>query len=440
MASINFRTKGKDKPESTIYVTFRNGRNCALEVSSKIVAPNSNWIARGKVVNKEGHEKYIRTNLQAKLDALRAKISSDLVANKQYTKEWLQLVVDDFHGITPEQDDKLTDYFDKYIEHKKFEVGDDLSPHTLKTYVTSKNRIKEFEKYQIEKKKRTKEYSLNEVGLEFKSDFIRWAKHEVKYSPASFMKTLKQIKPVLKYARDLQIQIDEAYLKDTKSLSQSKNSKDKQRLPPLYLNLSEINSLRKFKGSDYLENARDWLVISCWTACRVGDLMNLNSSNIEITISGEKSIRYQQNKVGIEVVTPYHDHVAEIIERNGGEFPRPISDVKYNLYIKELCKRVGMTQIIKGEKTIVLEDGVSKRKVRGLFPKHELIASHVGRRSFASNHYGLLPTEVIMLVTGHESIKQFLEYVGKKSDEHIDIMHKFYQDQKEKQASKATIQ
>ena len=42
-----------------------------------------------------------------------------------------------------------------------------------------------------------------------------------------------------------------------------------------------------------------------------------------------------------------HKDVLEIVERLGN-FPRPISDVKFNLWIKQVCKNVGMLEQIKG--------------------------------------------------------------------------------------------
>jgi hypothetical protein len=68
----------------------------------------------------------------------------------------------------------------------------------------------------------------------------------------------------------------------------------------------------------------------------------------------------------------------------------------------------------------------SKRKVFGLYPKFELVTSHIGRRSFATNHYGRLRNFSIMLVTGHKTESQFLEYIGKRNTDHINDFHKYY--------------
>jgi hypothetical protein len=85
---------------------------------------------------------------------------------------------------------------------------------------------------------------------------------------------------------------------------------------------------------------------------------------------------------------------------------------------------VGINELIEGSKM----DSKSKRKESGVFPKYELLSTHTGRRSFASNHYGKFPIEMLMLVTGHKSIAQFLEYVGENPDEHISTLNKYYRE------------
>ena len=39
--------------------------------------------------------------------------------------------------------------------------------------------------------------------------------------------------------------------------------------------------------------------------------------------------------------------------------------------------------------------------------------SHIGRRSFATNNYGTIPTALLIGVTGHSTETMFLEYIGK---------------------------
>ena len=77
----------------------------------------------------------------------------------------------------------------------------------------------------------------------------------------------------------------------------------------------------------------------------------------------------------------------------------------------------GLTEITEGAKLIeitVTENGKKEtvfRKKFGKYPKYELISSHICRRTFATNLYGKLDTLTIMKITGHQTEKQFLDYI-----------------------------
>ncbi|HHT22615.1 MAG TPA: hypothetical protein GXZ87_04795 [Bacteroidales bacterium] len=68
---------------------------------------------------------------------------------------------------------------------------------------------------------------------------------------------------------------------------------------------------------------------------------------------------------------------------------------------------------IEGKVATVTDLGI--RKEVGIYPKWQLITSHVGRRSFATNFYGKLPTSFIKDITGHGTEAMLLKYIGKTS-------------------------
>jgi len=109
--------------------------------------------------------------------------------------------------------------------------------------------------------------------------------------------------------------------------------------------------------------------------------------------------------------------VYNILKKRNGNFPRNISDQKFNTYIKKVAEIAGLTEITEGAKLIeitVTENGKKEtvfRKKFGKYPKYELISSHICRRTFATNLYGKLDTLTIMKITGHQTEKQFLDYI-----------------------------
>ena len=113
------------------------------------------------------------------------------------------------------------------------------------------------------------------------------------------------------------------------------------------------------------------------------------------------------------MAVPLVSTIVEILNKRNGEFPRPISSQKYNDYIKLVCKEAKLTDKIHGSKVIVYENG-RKRTEKGKFEKWELVSSHIGRRSYATNNFDKIPLRLVMNVTGHTTEKMFLNYIQKK--------------------------
>jgi len=67
-----------------------------------------------------------------------------------------------------------------------------------------------------------------------------------------------------------------------------------------------------------------------------------------------------------------------------------------------------------------------------VFAKHQLVTSHICRRSFASNLYGELPNMAIMGITGHKTETQFLKYIKITPKENANKLKEYWAKQNEK--------
>lgn len=406
MANLKFRVRGKSE-NAPIYIKFSDGRTNHIELKTRfIINPKYFNNKTGKV--RQIAEFLEKDNLQSDLNNLDSAIRKTFNTTTVYTKEWLQTEMNRFHGINPDNEKRFTfrEMYDLFIEYKKYSELDRVEDSTLKSYNTTLTRFKAFEKWKEET------YFIDEIGSDFKDEFVKWAKTVENYQPRTYKKSLIQIRAVCKYAKfKKKIEIDESIFEADGVETKKKKKKDEV-FP--HLTFEDIDKLMKFNGLDYLTNARDWLVISCWVGCRVSDLMELSTDKIILTIKGERALHYTQVKTGRDVEAPLHYHVEEILKRNDG-FPRPISHQRYNDYIKDVCEAAKINEVITGSKM----DNETNRKITGKFPKYELITSHIGRRSFATNHYGKFTNHQIMQVTGHSTERQFLEYIGKRDTEHI---------------------
>ncbi|MBS9768317.1 MAG: hypothetical protein KGV44_12390 [Flavobacteriaceae bacterium] len=101
--------------------------------------------------------------------------------------------------------------------------------------------------------------------------------------------------------------------------------------------------------------------------------------------------------------------------------PYPITLQNLSNHFKELGKLAGIDTPTMGLKR------VNGRGVKKLRPKYEYLSTHTGRRSFATNHFGKLDTEMIMKVTGHARRDTFLKYIGKDENLHLDAFFDYYE-------------
>jgi len=171
------------------------------------------------------------------------------------------------------------------------------------------------------------------------------------------------------------------------------------------LNEDEISTIKNVDVPVHLKAAKDWLIISCYTGQRVSDFMNFNLDMMEI-LDGKPCLSFTQQKTQKNILLPLHPTALIIMSNNGHSFPHKMTAQKYNEQIKEVTRLAGITTLVK----------VRKRKgfraSEQLIPKCDAITSHIGRRSFATNFYGKIPTALLMDATGHSTEQMFQRYIS----------------------------
>ena len=427
MATLKFTVRGTSNP-STIYARFTDGRKLHIIAKTDFLINPEFW-DEVKSTPKQKANNPEKLNLGIELGKLNTKIFQEYEKDKgtgiQFNKEWLELVIAKFKNPQLEQKtEHLIDLVREYQTEMKTKINPktkrQIAQTTIRNFNTTLMRLDKFEKH------KKKQYLINEIDLNFFREFVRFEKENLLLAQNSISKDIKQIKTVCIDAKEKGFEINKQV--EYKSFNVP-NEKLEEKGKKLFVTIteSEIELIKKFKGVDYLENARDWLIIGCWTGCRVNDLMKLSKNNILMTPQGQKFIRYTQSKTGKQVDIPIHSHVNEILERLNG-FPRPITDVKFNEYIKIVCKQAGIIDEVQGSK----QNKDTHRKEVGTFQKYELIRSHTCRRSFATNHYNKLSNKLIMAVTGHATEQMLLNYIGETENTHLeDFLNVWSNDKKE---------
>lgn len=424
MPSAQYRIKTNNKLNS-ILLRFKQGNQFDTEASTGIKAPKGKFSSSQQRINLTDEVDYKKLN--AKLRDLKVHIekqySSDSVDGVIINNKWLRANIDSFLNRKSNEkaiDEKLflSSFMQYFIDTAKKRLDNPNNPinyRTIQHYETTKRKLNDYEKFSGVLVK------LTDVDISFHESFIEYLGDEQKLNPNTIGGYLSVIKRACNKAEIKGYEVNKSY-------KSSDFSKPSNKTLDTYLSLSEIDKIFNHKfNKDYLDNARDWLIIGVWTGLRISDLLSLKKTDIK-----ESYIEKHTKKTDFLVIIPLHSQVKAILNKRSGVFPRNISDPKFNLYIKEVCMEVGLTEVIEGSKMapiILQEKGKKKkiyRKVRNKYKKHELISSHVCRRSFATNLYGKLDTLTIMNITGHKTESQFLKYIKITPKEHADKLRAYW--------------
>ena len=110
------------------------------------------------------------------------------------------------------------------------------------------------------------------------------------------------------------------------------------------------------------------------------------------------------------------------MEKYNGTLPPVISNQKFNDYLKDVAKAAELN----GREHKSITKGGIRRTVT--HEKWELVTTHTGRRSFATNLYKAgFPSLSIMQVTGHKTEAAFLKYIKVTPREHAQKLKEFWQ-------------
>jgi integrase len=405
MATISFLFRStKEEAPLTVRLLFRhNNTDFVYGTVTKVIVTKEYWTKHHtkKVKVSEILNKKIEINEELGKIQKFLMDSFDKAYPENVDKDWLVNRVKAYYNPDEKTEalpEDLLGYLDKYLELKK----NDLATNTIKKINVIKQLLIRYQQ-QI-----NKPLNLTDINLNFKVDFEKYCL-ENNYAPNTIGIAFKFIKTICNHAKANGLEVSNQLI----------NVKAKQtKVESIYLSFEELEKIQKAKLKGYnpqYEIARDWLIISCYTGQRISDFMRFTDKMVRVE-NGKSLIEFTQIKTGKIMTVPLHQKVLEILKKRKGKFPEPIVDQKYNLYIKEVCRIAKINEKVLGSlKTEIKEDSGIYRKETGNFEKYKLVTSHIGRRSFATNYYGKIPTTFLIYVTGHTTETMFLNYIGKSN-------------------------
>jgi len=386
----------KKSGNAKVNFRYRNGRQ-DIVLSTPFYINAESWDSVNECYNQSLRKKSPRNEIDKetnkaidtfnnKLSQFRVELDHFIISqNYVVTSESLQKFLDLKYTIKKKVTKENTipnqfyDFVGYYIEQKsRYSIGKQkpITEGTIKKYNVIRNKVRKI----------NQQLKLADINDKFRDIFTQW-NIKNKYSITTIVKELKIIKGFVKFAEIKKLKIN----REVESWTFHIPQKD-YKYPTLdFSDLKKIS--QQHFDQDYLDNARDWLLIGCFTGQRVSDLLNLKKS----MIVQDDYISFKQKKTGQELTIYLLTLVKDILKKRDGEFPRKICDQRFNEYIKTVCEKSGIDKNIKGGKMI------DKRKVDGIYPKWELVTSHICRRTFVTLFRHILGDEGVIINTGHKT-------------------------------------
>lgn len=329
---------------------------------------------------------------------------SEILSIRDITGNWLKQIILTFNNEQPiTKSDFLTEYaqhFTDSLKNRTYKRGGVQYPYqqnTINKYQNFTRQLVDYEKH-IGKK-----LYISDVDEDFNSEFLEFltgVQNLAVNTKGMFVKRLKTI-------------VKDAELNDKRVNPKYKNIKGFEAENIVtFLTFQEIDQVIETKmPTNRLQIAKDWLIISCYSAQRISDLFRLTKKNIQ-TIDGGDYLVFKQYKTKLAVEIPIHYHIESILERYKGNFPPNLSE-------NEQSNRSMLSKLIKEVCNISkIRDRERGRYngIEGTYPKWKLITNHSGRRSFCCNFYNLpdWTNAMIMNISGHVNEKSFYKYIDRE--------------------------
>ena len=279
--------------------------------------------------------------------------------------------------------------YDEFISHQE----DNFEPLTVKKHKTAKALLEEYCK-----KKGISNLYLPDINERFYKDFTSFLKKTKKHAPQTINKYQASLKTFLQFLTDELGLNQEMVHKGFKKASKKMEGGSK-----IVLLKEHVRKLIEWEPTNKrYELVRDLFLFQIFTGIRYSDLVNVNKSYVI-----DNSLSFEMWKVQKQVLIPLHPKAREILIKYNyklGEQCKALQN--YNLDIKTVCQKAGITENFKSLKIKL------NRKVSDDTPLYKLVSTHVGRTTFITHALisGITPF-VVMTYTGHEKVETLAAYM-----------------------------
>lgn len=292
-------------------------------------------------------------------------------------------------AVVVEQPVKLSlfGFIDKFIENE----NNNKLPSTIQVYRTAKKHLLNFATLHC-----MGDIQFEDINAEFYDNYIQYF-NSLNFAKNSVGKQIKVLKTFLNAATDRGINTNQFY--KSKIFKKPSEEVDK-----IFLTDEEIQKISAFdlSGQGSIEATRDLFVIACYTGFRFSDFSTIKREHINDNFITKKTL-----KTKAKVVIPIHPVVRTILEKYNYSLPHCISNTHANSQLKDIAEMAKINTEVEVIKTI------GGKYERNVYKKWQLVCTHTGRRSFATNSFlAGVPAISIMMITGHATESVFMQYIS----------------------------
>lgn len=390
----------EDSPQ-TINVTFRFGRNEKLMYATPLKVEPVFWDeVRQRVKNSKycPYADEVNAALVAIFSKLETFIADSAREGRPVTKDRLKEVLDCHFGKGGGRGGTLHEFFDTYISECDTRQNGRRGGQTV-TYKTKREYARTFDYLKRFEKKLGRTLDFPDIDKALLQQFVAYLQ-SLNLATNTIAHKIISLKALLHEAVEREL-TDNTRWQGFRHVTEETDA--------VALDEAELEKIRKcdLSHNPHLAEIRDLFLMECWTGLRFSDIIRLRPEHIQ-----GKLIVIQQQKTNNYVKIPIHPVFREIWERYGG-IPLTISNQKFNDHIKEVCHAAGITD------SVLKSITRGGKKITTKYEKWQLVSSHTGRRSFATNLYKSgFPSISIMHITGHKTEAAFLKYIKVTPEEH----------------------
>jgi len=397
----------KSKTESLIFLIYRY-RGKKLRYSTRLTIAVKDWDFK----TQRPIEKERRPDLWAirrQLDDLAAHAKA-IYIEQDYgalSLEEFKIELDQRLGRTkPDQNEKSTsliDFLDLELAEMK---ATGMKQSSLGVFQLHVNNIKKFAAEEGT-------FSYEDVDWNLRLRLIDWMTSK-NWQLAYANKTLSTLRQFIERARLKGYHDSTAYQGRGWEVRPLKAKGQK-----VILSKDELDKLAAIDLHGFNEEVRDLLLIGAGTGQRFSDFSRFCPDHFYRTMNGIPLLSVISQKTATPVKVPLNIFPWLIPTLEKYDYHAPsISMPKFNCALKTLCETAGIDKEV-----LVIEQYIGRkaRLVKRSVPKYEVIASHVCRRSFATNLYRMgFRLAQIMPMTGHSTETQLRTYIGIDAEENAE--------------------